>query len=55
MEILIAGVILIGMVVAVVLLRTLSLKPTSAKTATVPQSDPASAGEYGEKLGALLA
>ncbi|MBQ6876211.1 MAG: M20/M25/M40 family metallo-hydrolase, partial [Lachnospiraceae bacterium] len=48
------GVALI-LLVAVVLLRTLSLKPTSAKTATVPQSDPVRAGEYGEKLGALLA
>ena len=45
----------LSLLVAVVLLRTLSLKPTSAKTATVPQSDPVRAGEYGEKLGALLA
>ncbi len=43
------------LLVAVVLFRTLSLKPTSAKTATVPVSDPVRAEEYGEKLGALLA
>ena len=40
--------------IAVVLVRTITLTPTSAKDAKVPQSDPKRAQEYGEKLGEMI-
>ena len=46
--------ILLLILIAVVLIRTLILKPTPAKDAKVPQSDPERAREYGEKLGEML-
>ena len=47
------GVILL-VLVAVVLIRTLSVKPDSAAKAQVPQSDPKRAMAYGEKLGEMI-
>ena len=40
--------------IAVVLVRTITLKPTPAKDAKVPESDPKRAKEYGEKLGEMV-
>ena len=49
----IIGIVLLA-VVAVALIRTLTLKPNSAAEAKVPQSDPERAQAYGEKLGEMI-
>ena len=50
---LIIGILLL-VLIAVVLIRTLTLKPTPAKEAKVPESDPKRAKEYGERLGEMI-
>ena len=49
----IIGIVLLA-VIAVALIRTLTLKPNSAAEAKVPQSDPERAQAYGEKLGEMI-
>ena len=44
----------LGVCLAVAVVRALTMKPTQAKTAQMPVSDPARAKVYGEKLSEMV-